>query len=285
MDITQLRSGVVRAARTVLPARARRTARSALTAWRAEPTEPDTCTPEPPASSFEGYEQLYEAHARSLPRESSIGDGDFDQIGKLELTVLKMAGLKPDSTLLDFGCGTGRLAVQVIPYLTEGAYIGTDIAQTMLVHARGLTAPITGASSVQFLHQTTENFPVPDHSVDVICAFSVFTHMEHEDSYRYLQSAHRALRPGGIFVLSCLPIHLKAAKNVFELSASFDVESRWQEVRNVVTSVELLETISTMAGWDAVRWIDGAADPLPKPHTDETMGFGQSVLVLSPASS
>ncbi|MEY2399190.1 MAG: hypothetical protein QOJ00_2364 [Actinomycetota bacterium] len=278
MDTTQLRSNAVRVARKALPPRARRAVRGALTAWRYG----DAVAP---TNSGDRYERLYEEHARSLPRESSIGDGDFDQIGKLELTVLKMAGLRPDSSLLDFGCGTGRLAVQAIPFLVGGTYVGTDIAETMLVHARELTASLTGPQSVQFVHQTDENFPVPDHSVDVICAFSVFTHMEHEDSLRYLRAAHRVLRPGGAFVLSCLPIHLEAARNIFEASAAFDPESRWKQVRNVVTSVELFETVSAMAGWDAERWIDGAAEQLPQPGTDETATFGQSVLILRRAAS
>lgn len=275
MDTTELRSGAVQVARKALPPRARRAVRGAITAWRYPdaPVEDD---------SRNLYAQLYEAHARSLPRDSSIGDGDFDQIGQLELTVLQMAGLKPDSSLLDFGCGTGRLAVHAIPFLVGGTYVGTDIAETMLVHARELTASLTGPNSVQFLHQIDENYPVPDDSVDVICAFSVFTHMEHEDSLRYLRAAHRVLRPGGVFVLSCLPIHLDAARNIFEASAAFDPDSRWKQVRNVVTSVELFETVTRLAGWDVVRWIDGAADPLPQPGTDETATFGQSVLVLSP---
>jgi hypothetical protein len=55
------------------------------------------------------YEEVYEAHARSLPPESAIGGGDFDEIGRLELSVLVKEGLQPTSWLFDFGCGTGRL--------------------------------------------------------------------------------------------------------------------------------------------------------------------------------
>jgi SAM-dependent methyltransferase len=47
--------------------------------------------------------------------------------------------------------------------------------------------------------------PLLDASADVICAFSVFTHMEHEDSWRFLADALRVIRLGGHFVFSMSP--------------------------------------------------------------------------------
>src|SRR4051812_47758290 len=78
------------------------------------------------------YAELYERQGRSMPATSSVGDGDFDLIGRIELGLLQMEGLRPTDTVIDFGCGTGRLAIHLIPELRDGHYIGIDIAQSML---------------------------------------------------------------------------------------------------------------------------------------------------------
>ena len=148
--------------------------------------------------------------ARELPATQSVGqvvEGDYEQVGRWELSLLLKEGLKPGDTIVDFGCGTGRLAVHAIPWLADdGRYVGIDISKTMLAHARVMVGEKVSSHccSVEFLHQTTPNFPLPEKSVDMVCALSVFTHMEHEDSYRYLRGARRIIKEGGKFIYSCL---------------------------------------------------------------------------------
>ena len=120
------------------------------------------------------YADLYEEHAATLPPDASIGDGDFEHIGRIELAILTDAGLTPSSSLFDFGCGTGRLAVHAVPFLAEGNYLGTDISPTMLRHAAGLLTTRLGAvpANARFETQPDERFPVTS-PPDMFCAFSV----------------------------------------------------------------------------------------------------------------
>jgi hypothetical protein len=46
--------------------------------------------------------------------DDAIG-GDFDLGGRIQLGVLLRQGLRPTDTLLDLGCGSGRLALKAIP--------------------------------------------------------------------------------------------------------------------------------------------------------------------------
>jgi SAM-dependent methyltransferase len=228
------------------------------------------------------YHHLYESHARALPAEVSIGGGEFEHMGRIMFSALVDAGLRPEDTLVDFGCGTGRLSMHAIPYLAKGRYIGTDIAETMLRHAQERTAGLDSACTVEWQVQRDGAFALTSASVDMFAAFSVFTHMEHEDTYLYLCDARRACRPGGRFVFSCLTMDLPAARDVFLDSASFSLAGRWDRVRNVTTSYELMDSLAELAGWRVVGWHKGTDEEIPMYDDASVLGaIGQSICVLA----
>lgn len=224
------------------------------------------------------YESAYERLARTEPPEVSIGLGNFDLIGKIELGILLAEGLKPSDVVVDLGCGTDRLAVHLIPRLTAGRYVGIDISKTMLRQAKLRTAGLGG--SVEWKHQVTTQFDLPDASADTMCAFSVFTHMEAEDTWRYLVAILRVVRPGGKLILSCLPLSLPGSRQVFLDQARLDLQERWAGVRNVVTTEETIEILAGMAGWKVVRWLRGDEPTVPVPGMQEPQALGQSTCVL-----
>lgn len=201
------------------------------------------------------YERAYERIAATVPGTGAIGGGDFEVFGRIELGLLLLEGVRPTDTVADLGCGIGRLAVPLIPYLQGGRYIGIDISKRMLREA-ARRAP-GGGCKIEWRHQRTSHFDLPEASVDVMCAFSVFTHMEPEDSYRYLGAALRTVRPGGKFLFSCLPLSLPAARGVFLESAEMDLAERWSQVRNFTTTEEAMERIAAMAGWKVLHWHPG----------------------------
>ena len=232
-------------------------------------------------TSRASYEALYETHAQS-EGDDGVGGGEYDIMGEIELDVLRAEGLEANSTLLDFGCGNGRLGVHAVKYLNGGTYLGVDIAPTFLAHAALRLEPLqaTGSCSVRLIHQADETFDLADHCVDFACAYSVFTHMEHEDMYRYLVQFKRIIRPGGRLIISCLPLTLEAARNVFLAEATLDPATRWTRVRNVTTSVELVNEIAAISGWKVLRWLPGDQPQAPS-HTGEMRAIGQSIVVLT----
>jgi SAM-dependent methyltransferase len=236
------------------------------------------------ARSSKNYEVLYEAHSRKNPLESSIGDGDFALIGRLELGVLLAEGLEPTDTLVDFGCGTGRLALHAIPRLEGGRYIGVDISKGMLTHARAQVAEAIPSPpcTVEFIHQSRPEFDIPPKSADMVCAFSVFTHMEQEDNYRYMLGVRKIIKDDGLFLFSCLPMELESARGIFLAQARMDSVERWANVRNMTTSREMMEAIARMSGWEPTRWYDGDQPCIRDPLTSEMHSLGQSTCVLRP---
>jgi ubiquinone/menaquinone biosynthesis C-methylase UbiE len=229
------------------------------------------------------YEAAWEALIQESSADVAIGaNRPFDLIGRLLLAVLTEEGLEPAATLVDLGCGTGRLAVHAIPYLVGGHYIGIDIARTMLDEAQERVESTVPDSPgrVSWIHQISPAFALDAGSVDMICAFSVFTHMEHEDSYLYLKEALRIVRPGGRFVFSCLPVDTTWGEEVFLGSAGRDPQTRYRTVRNVSTSRDLMEEIARLAGWTPIRWRGGDEEDIRMPGDDEPHKFRQTICVL-----
>lgn len=202
------------------------------------------------------YENLYEYLAQATSSKESIGGGEFNEIGQFELNALLKEGLQPGHTLLDFGCGIGRLAAYAVPFLKGGSFIGIDISDTMLAGAKKRIEEAVPnlQCQVTWIKMTNLPFPLHDQSVDMICAFSVFTHMEHEDTYRYLKDALRIIRPGCRFLFTCLPLKMAWARQVFLRQAALDFQNRWSFVRDVATSVDLMTEIARLAGWQSIRW-------------------------------
>lgn len=58
---------------------------------------------------------------------AAIG-GDWEAGGQRQLAFLQAHGVTPQSRVLDFGCGTGRLARVLVPYLAPQHYTGIDLS-------------------------------------------------------------------------------------------------------------------------------------------------------------
>lgn len=120
---------------------------------------------------------------------------------------LTSIGLTAGSRVLDFGCGPGRLAIGLIASGWSGSYLGVEAKR---VHVDWATADITSrfpdfrfdwvdAANARYNPDGSEppRLPVDDSSIDLICAFSVFSHMLSDDTKTYLAEFRRALSPAG----------------------------------------------------------------------------------------
>lgn len=141
-----------------------------------------------------------------------IGSGDFVEQGKhLLQLVIDHTGLTPKGTILDVGCGIGRLAVPLTRYMNkEGRYEGFDIVKTGIDWCNkniaskypnfhflwvNLKNDLYNLSTSQ--ESTSFIFPYPTNSFDSIVLTSVFTHMLPRDVKHYLNQINNVLRPDG----------------------------------------------------------------------------------------
>jgi len=129
----------------------------------------------------------------------AVGGGDYDRIGMILTGIIKACGISGDEHFVDLGCGSGRLAKHLGIAFPQLDYFGIDVVQELIEYAATKTPPHFRFA----LHHDT-SIPCDDNSVDIVAAFSVFTHLYHEESFTYLKDIRRTLRPGGRVVFSIL---------------------------------------------------------------------------------
>lgn len=131
---------------------------------------------------------------------------------KQEVERLKsVAHLSEQSSLLDIGCGQGRLAIGLAAALpTLRLYCGIDVSRPSINWCNLNIAAFH--PNFRFLHMDIQNqrynphglpfkppvqLPLADKSFDIAFLYSVFTHMRSDDVAGYLQELGRVLRPDG----------------------------------------------------------------------------------------
>ena len=105
--------------------------------------------------------------------------------------------LRPDSRVLEYGCGTGSTAIAHAPYVAD--ITATDLSARMLEIA-GEKAAAAGVKNVSFQHADVEDVAAPPESYDMVMAHSLLHLVDDLDGS--LNCMHRALKPGGLFVAS-----------------------------------------------------------------------------------
>jgi SAM-dependent methyltransferase len=172
------------------------------------------------------FRQTYNKYIGLLKKQSESSDeamhlavgGHFEAIGLLERDLLIQHGLKPDSYLVDVGCGSGRLAIPLSEYLNPGKLLGTDVVPDLLDYARQKV----NRPDWRFEHTEGHTIPAEDGRADMVCFFSVFTHILHEHTYKYLQEAKRVVKPGGKIIFSFLEFAIPSHWDQFVPDATLD---------------------------------------------------------------
>lgn len=258
----------------------------------APPEPPPEAPPDASAPHKLDYHGTYAQHVANLQSSGMENDvamsraigGEFETMGILERELLIQHGLPKDGYVIDVGCGSGRLAKPLAEYL-EGDYLGIDVVPELLAHARSLVAE--RRPTWRFEKAEGLTIPEKDGVADIVCFFSVLTHLLHEESYAYLREAKRVLKPTGKIIFSFLEFSRPSHWNVFESNLAAIGTS---EHLNQFISRDGIRAWARHLGLKVEATFDGDKSHIPVPHplklddgrVWEKMGrLGQSVCVLS----
>ncbi len=139
---------------------------------------------------------------REAPRDWDAGTYDrvSGPMARWGASVLERLPLGGDETVLDAGCGSGRVTERLAERLPAGRVIALDGSPAMLAAAR--TRLTRFGSRVEFVEaDLARPLPLGDRSVDAVLSTATFHWVEdHAALFRHLA---RVIRPGGRLVAQC----------------------------------------------------------------------------------
>jgi len=144
------------------------------------------------------------------------------------------------------------------------------VVPALLAHARKI------AARPDWRFQRIDHIGIPeqDSQADMVCFFSVFTHLTHEQSYWYLEEAKRVLKPGGRVVFSFLELREPAHLNIF-LDTVAAMKRKVAMPMNTCIDRETIAHWAAALGLEVMDIRDGAEPIVPEGS------LGQSTCVLA----
>lgn len=113
--------------------------------------------------------------------------------------IIEQAKINPNHKILDVGCGTGTLAVQLKQRYPGAQVVGLDPDPKALRRARAKTQ--RAGVSVALDQGFADELPYQADSFDRVFSSFMFHHLDGRERERTLKEILRVLRPGGSFHL------------------------------------------------------------------------------------
>jgi SAM-dependent methyltransferase len=180
-----------------------------------------------PEDGVAHWSAVFDRLARSAPEAGvalyALGSPDLLAAATAEV-VARMREwrlLGPDWSLLELGCGLGRLSLALAPEFAS--VTGLDVSGEMIAEAHRRAA---GIANVRFARSSGRDLSdIPDSSFDVVLAADVFPYLVSsgaELACVHIEEAARVLRPGGALLILNYSYRGEPDEDRREVSALFE---------------------------------------------------------------
>ncbi len=214
----------------------------------------------------------YEKHVRDLINTHPLNEamslavgGNWDGVGNACANVLTHCGLRDGMTVLDFGCGSGRVATKLGQKVQLKSYLGVDVIPELLDYAKTV-------SPANYVFQLNQSLQIPGEkgSYDFAYAFSVFTHLLQTEIVLYTNDIFNKLKPGGLFLFSFLEMDKHWSVLEGDAVRHFTHGQPTPHL-NMFLSRDQIDTLAHQIGFKVARYIE---------PQDDAYSIGQSIVLL-----
>lgn len=196
------------------------------------------------------YDAKFEHLVSTMPIDDAVkhhvgGIENYYRVGAIEAKILERFGLAEGSYLIDLGCGSGRLAGAIEQRIR---YLGVDVVEKLLEYNR------SRFPNYRFISVDDFSVPEDDGAADIICAFSLFTHLLHEETFLYIRDAKRVLKQNGRLILSFLEFANAGHRCLFLQAVG---SAKTDRPLIVFNERNALQFFAEECGFQSVAFVDG----------------------------
>ncbi len=232
---------------------------------------------------------------RSNGLRGQFGGSKFVRMGKIFADELRnRAELKPEGRVLEIGCGCGRNAFALSPYLEDGNFVGIDIDQPSINAANTNAFLSKRGYSFEFLdvdnpeynpngrYKASEyEFEFEDNSFDVIFLVSVVTHILPQDLENYFSEIARMLKPGGRLVFTTFIMDIATHYGNVEFEYG---DGPWRSSHSEIPEICVGYYLDYFKQELSARGLEMVSAPIAsdggnRPIQGETTSFGQDIVI------
>ena len=130
---------------------------------------------------------------RFVGRSMNIGHAKIRQWG------LSHIAIKPDSCVLDIGCGGGKTVKEIASSVSKGKVYGIDYSEDMVQLSKKVNDNLIKQSIVEIMYGTVSSLPFSDNMFDFVTAIETFYFWP--DLINDLIEVKRVLKPGAFLLL------------------------------------------------------------------------------------
>src|ERR1700751_5591042 len=139
---------------------------------------------------------------RGLRAKYYVGTDEVS--GQLQFKLLMRQGCRPNSKVLEIGCGRLHAGIPLIQYLDKGNYVGVDpnewLRQTAMKNRH--VRQIVGEKQPRFLRVDDFNASELGMNFNLVLSHSLLSHCAHRQLEIFLRNVGKVLAPGGHILAS-----------------------------------------------------------------------------------